>query len=146
MLNGTMLWRIGFVSAIILAGVFTAFEWKARSGADIETARTTAVNTLVAFEMAYLFSARHRFDPAFGRRAIRGIRPAVIAVALTILLQVGFTYWEPMQRLFGTRDLNIETCGVIALASILVLVLVEAEKAVLRRALRAAAQPATTVL
>ncbi len=146
MLSGVMLWRIGFVSAIILAGVFTAFEWKVRSGADIETARTMAVNTLVAFEMAYLFSARHRFDPAFSRRAIRGIRPALIAVALTILLQVGFTYWAPMQQLFGTRALDIETCGVIALASILVLVLVEAEKAVLRRALRPAGQPATTVL
>ena len=55
MLSRVMLWRIGFVSVIILAGVFTAFEWKVRSGADIETARTTAVNTLVAFEMAYLF-------------------------------------------------------------------------------------------
>ena len=67
MLSRVMLWRIGFVSVIILAGVFTAFEWKVRRGADIETARTTAVNTLVAFEMAYLFSARHRFEPAFSR-------------------------------------------------------------------------------
>ena len=146
MLSGVILWRIGFVSAIILAGVFTAFEWKVRSGADIETARTMAVNTLVAFEMAYLFSARHRFDPAFSRRGILGIRPALIAVALTILLQIGFTYWAPMQHLFGTRTLDIETCGVIALASILLLALVEAEKAVLRRALRLAGQPATTVL
>jgi magnesium-transporting ATPase (P-type) len=144
MLNGVMLWRIGFVSAIILAGVFSAFEWKMRSGADVETARTTAVNTLVAFEMAYLFSARHRFDPAFSRMGIRGIRPALIAVALTILLQVGFTYWEPMQRLFGTRGLDLHTWGVLALASVLVLVLVEAEKAVLRRALRPAQQPAAT--
>jgi magnesium-transporting ATPase (P-type) len=136
MLSGVMLWRIGFVSAIILAGVFAAFEWKARSGAEIETARTTAVNTLVAFEMAYLFSARHRFDPAFSRKSIRGIRPALIAVALTILLQVGFTYWAPMQRLFQTRDLDFATCGVIALAAILVLALVETEKAVLRRVLR----------
>jgi magnesium-transporting ATPase (P-type) len=146
MLNGVMLWRIGFVSAIILAGVFTAFEWKVRSGADIETARTTAVNTLVALEMGYLFSARHRFDPAFSRSAIRGIRPALIAVALTILLQVGFTYWAPMQQLFGTRGLDIETCGVIALASILVLALVEAEKAVLRRTLRPAERPAKAIL
>ena len=69
-------------------------------------------------------------------------RPALIAVALTILLQLGFTYWAPMQRLFGTRDLDLGTWGVIALASILVLALVEAEKAVLRRALRPAEQPA----
>ena len=62
-----MLWRIGLVSVIILAGVFGLFEWQVRRNADFETARTTAVNTLVAIEMAYLFSARHRFDPAFSR-------------------------------------------------------------------------------
>jgi multisubunit Na+/H+ antiporter MnhE subunit len=86
--------------------------------------------------MAYLFSARHRFEPAFSREGRRGIRPALIAVALTILLQVGFTYLKPLQQLFGTRDLDIRTCGIIALASILALILVEAEKAVLRRVLR----------
>ena len=74
-----------------------------------------------------------RFDPAFSRDGIRGIRPALIAVALTVLLQVGFTYWAPMQRLFGTRHLDIGTCAVLALASASLLVLVEAEKALLRR-------------
>jgi magnesium-transporting ATPase (P-type) len=133
LLSRLMLWRLVFVSVIILAGVFAAFEWQERRGADIETARTTAVNTLVAFEMAYLFSVRHRFDPAFSRDGIRGIRPALIAVALTVLLQVGFTYWAPMQRLFGTRHLDIGTCAVLALASASLLVLVEAEKALLRR-------------
>ena len=145
LLSPLMLWRISFVSVIILAGVFGAFEWQQRRGADIETTRTAAVNTLVAFEMAYLFAARHRLDAAFSRTGARGIRPALIAVALTILLQVGFTYWAPMQRLFGTRGLDLETCGIIALASILVLILVEAEKAVLRRVLRRAERPAPAV-
>jgi magnesium-transporting ATPase (P-type) len=133
LLSRLMLWRLAFVSVIILAGVFAAFEWQERKGADIETARTTAVNALVAFEMAYLFSVRHRLDPAFSRDGIRGIRPALIAVALTVLLQAGFTYWAPMQSLFGTRQLDIGTCAVLALASAALLVLVEAEKAVLRR-------------
>ena len=131
-----MLWRIGFVSVIILAGVFGTFEWQQRRGADIETARTAAVNTLVAFEMAYLFAARQRLDAALSRTGARGIRPALIAVGLTILLQAAFTYWGPMQRLFHTRDLDAATCAVLALASASVLLLVEAEKAVLRRVLR----------
>jgi magnesium-transporting ATPase (P-type) len=136
LLSPLMLWRISFVSVIILAGVFGTFVWQQNRGADIETARTAAVNTLVAFEMAYLFAVRHRLDAAFGRTGIRGIRPALIAVGLTILLQAAFTYWGPMQRLFHTRDLDTATCNFLALASVSVLVLVEAEKAVLRRVLR----------
>ena len=66
LLNGAMLWQIAFVSALILVGTFGIFEWQLRRGADIETARTSAVNTLVGFEIAYLFSARQWHRPAFG--------------------------------------------------------------------------------
>jgi magnesium-transporting ATPase (P-type) len=136
LLSPLMLWRIGFVSIIILAGVFGMFEWQLRRGADIDTARTTAVNTLVAFEMAYLFSARHRLQAAFARAGIRGIRPALIAVGLTIVLQVAFTWWEPMQGLFRTRALDLVTCAVIAVSATSVLLLVETEKAAFRHVLR----------
>ncbi len=136
LLSPLMLWRIGFVSVIILAGVFGTFEWQIRRGSDIETARTTAVNTLVAFEMAYLFAARHRLQAAFGRDSMGGIRPALIAVGLTIVLQVVFTWWGPMQRLFHTRDLDLFTCAVIAVAAASVLLLVEIEKLLLRRLLK----------
>ncbi|HYN38034.1 MAG TPA: cation transporting ATPase C-terminal domain-containing protein, partial [Rhodospirillales bacterium] len=136
LLSGLMLWRIGLVSVFILAGVFGTFEWQMRRGADIETARTTAVNTLVAFEMAYLFAARHRLQSGLSREGIRGIRPALIAVGLTIALQVLFTWWGPMQRLFQTRDLDLLTCAVIAAAAAAVLLLVELEKWAFRRLLR----------
>ncbi len=132
LLSGLMLWRIAFVSVLILAGVFGTFEWQSRRGMDIDTARTTAVNTLVAFEMAYLFSARHRLQAAFARDGLRGIRPALIAVGLTIVLQVAFTWWGPMQHLFQTRPLDLMTCAVIAGLAVSFLLLVEIEKAILR--------------
>lgn len=132
LLSPLMLWRIAFVSVLILAGVFGTFEWQTRRGVDIDTARTTAVNTLVAFEMAYLFSARHRLQAAFARDGLRGIRPALIAVGLTIVLQVAFTWWGPMQHLFQTRPLDLMTCAVIAGLAVSFLLLVEIEKAVLR--------------
>ena len=137
LLTPLMLWRIGFVSVLILAGVFGTFEWQMRRGADLATARTTAVNTLVAFEIAYLFSARHRLQAAFSHDGVRGIRPVLIAVGLTIILQVLFTWWPPMQMLFDTRALDPLACGVIAAAAAAVLLLVEMEKALMRRWLRA---------
>ena len=136
LLTKLMLWRIGFVSAIILVGAFGLFEWQMRRGAEFEMARTTAVNTLVAMEIVYLFSARHRFEPALSRSGIRGIRPALIAVLLTILMQLGFTYWGPMQTLFATRPLDGDTWMMIGAVALAAFVIMEIEKAVLRRLLR----------
>jgi len=136
LLTRLMLWRVGLVAVIILAAAFGLFEWQMRRTADVGAARSTAVNALVAIEMAYLFSARHRFEPAFSRRGVRGIRPALIAVALTLLLQLGFTHWAPMQRLFQTTSLDGTTWAVIAGAALVAFVLVEVEKAALGRLLR----------
>jgi magnesium-transporting ATPase (P-type) len=133
LLTRLMLWRIGFVSVIILLASFGLFEWQMSRNGDYETARTTAVNTLVAIEMAYLFSARHRFEPALSRNGIRGIRPALIAVALTILFQMAFTYAPPMQQLFSTQPLDAHTWAIIAGAAVVAFGLVELEKATLGR-------------
>ena len=132
LLNGAMLWQVAFVSALILAGTFGIFEWQLRRGADIAMARTSAVNTLVGFEIAYLFSARQWHKPAFGPHTMVGVRPALVASGLTIVLQVAFTYAAPMQRLFHTRDLDVVTCAVIGLASASMLALTEVEKALIR--------------
>jgi potassium/sodium efflux P-type ATPase len=62
-LSGFLLWRIAFVSLIIVVGVFGLYLWERSRGADIEFARTVAVNTLVMFEVFYLLNARYIFSP-----------------------------------------------------------------------------------
>jgi len=57
-LSRFLIWRIAFVSTVLVLGVFGMFLWLRTSGADIETARTAAVNTLVMFEVFYLFNVR----------------------------------------------------------------------------------------
>ncbi len=47
LLTGYMVWRIAFVSAILVAGTFGLFLWERAHGADEALARTVAVNTLV---------------------------------------------------------------------------------------------------
>ena len=136
LLSRFLLWRLAFVSSILLAGVFGMFaaEWAADAG--IEQARTVAVNTLVAFEIFYLWSARHLLAPALSREGLLGSRPALVAIALVIAFQLAFTYAPPMQRLFQTAPLEPAAwLRIVAVASS-VLVLVELEKAVLRRRAR----------
>ena len=58
LLGARLLWRIGYVSLIMVAACFGMFEWMRAGGASLEAARTAAVNAIVAVEIAYLFNIR----------------------------------------------------------------------------------------
>jgi magnesium-transporting ATPase (P-type) len=133
LLSRFLLWRLAFVSSILLAGVFGMFVAERAAGASVEQARTVAVNTLVTFEIFYLWSARHLLAPALSREGLLGSRPALLAIALVIGFQLAFTYAPPMQRLFQTVALELAVWGRIVGVASSVLVLVELEKFVLRR-------------
>ncbi len=126
-------WRIIFVSLILMSGTFGLFLWERAQGTSIEHARTVAVNTLVVFEIFYLFNARYLTASIFNRRGFTGNPYVLIAIAVLLVLQMGFTYLAPMQALFGTTGLEISTWGTIVLVASSVFFLVELEKYLIRR-------------
>ncbi len=128
-----LLWRILFVSIILMGGTFGLFIWDMAQGATIEHARTIAVNTLVMFEIFYLFNSRYLTAPIFNREGLTGNRYVLIAIGILILFQLGFTYLGPMQTLFGTTAIEPGAWLVILLVSSSVLFLVELEKYIVRR-------------
>jgi magnesium-transporting ATPase (P-type) len=134
-LSRLFLWRILFVSVILVIGTFGLFVWHLESGAGISYARTVAVNTLVAFEIFYLFSSRFILEPVLNRHGLFGNRYVLLAVGLLVIFQLGFTYIPTMQSLFGTAALDLKTWGVILLVASSVLWLVELEKAVVKHGL-----------
>ncbi|MCW9023663.1 MAG: cation-transporting P-type ATPase [Gammaproteobacteria bacterium] len=132
-LSGFLVWRIIFVSLIIVTGTFGLFLWERDHGASIELARTVAVNTVVMFEIFYLFSARYLLAPALTFEGLFGNRYALYAIGLLLIIQLSFTYLGPMQMLFATTDMNLDAwLRVIAVTSS-VLILVEIEKLLLRK-------------
>ncbi|MFC1589131.1 cation-transporting P-type ATPase [Pseudomonadota bacterium] len=132
-LSGFLIWRICFVSLIIVIGTFGLFLWERDHGASIELARTVAVNTLVMFEIFYLFSARYLLAPALTFDGLIGNRYVLYAIGLLLVIQLSFTYLGPMQSLFATTAMSIDAwLRVIAVATS-VLILVEFEKMILRR-------------
>ncbi len=132
-LSRLLLWRIAFVSLILVAGTFGNFLWEREHGASIETARTVAVNTLVMFEIFYLISARYLTAPALTWNGLRGNRYVYPAIAVLLVFQLLFTYVPFMQLLFGTTGIDARAWLHIVLTGATVLVLVEIEKAILRR-------------
>lgn len=133
LLSPLLLWRIGFVSLIIVAGTFGLFLWERAQGADIETARTMAVNTLVMFEVFYLLNARYFLAPAYTREGLSGNRYVLLAIALVLIFQGLFTHLSFMQHLFGTSPIDAAAWGRILATAASVFVLVELEKFLLRR-------------
>ena len=133
-LTGMFIWRITFVSLILVTGTFGLFLWTREQGASIELARTVAVNTLVMFEIFYLFNSRFIKANVLNLNGFFGNRYALIAVGVLIVFQLCFTYLGPMQVLFGTTDIDATMWVRIVLVASSVLFLVELEKAVIRRA------------
>ena len=132
LLSGYLLWRLALVSLLLVGASYGLFLWEQTQGASLETARTVAVNALVAGEIAYLFNSRYLRESSFSITALTGSRPVLIAAALVILFQLLFTYAGFMQALFGTAPLGADAWAHIVVLALAVFVLVEIEKTWMR--------------
>ena len=127
-LTPLLMWRVVFVSVILMAGTTGLFLWQMEQGVSIEHARTVAVNTLVMFEIFYLFNSRYITAPVINWQGFTGNRYVLVAIAILIIFQLGFTYFSPLQALFGTTAIGLDVWLLILLVSSSVLFLVELEK------------------
>jgi magnesium-transporting ATPase (P-type) len=133
LLTRFMLWRIVFVSVFLVAGSFGLFLWELEHGMSHEVARTAAVNALVMGEIFYLFNCRRLTAPVVGWSGFIGNRAVLIAIGVLVVLQALFIYLPVMQTLFATAALDATAWGRIFIFGIVVYVVVEIEKAVIRR-------------
>ncbi|MDT8281584.1 MAG: cation-transporting P-type ATPase [Gammaproteobacteria bacterium] len=132
MLTAHLVWRIISVSIILMSGTFGLFLWEIDNGASIEYARTVAVNTLVMYEIFYLFNSRYITASVFSWQGFTGNQYVLISIAVLVVFQLAFTYFAPMQFLFSTAAIEIEVWLRILLVSSSVLFLVELEKYFIR--------------
>ena len=132
MLSGFVVWRVGLVSVLFLAGIFGMYSWAMWRGMDEAQARTVAVNTLVAMEVFYLFSVRYLQSPSFTWQGVQGTPLVLASLAVVVLAQLLFTYAPFMHALFDSRALDVGTLLAVVAVGVAVLVILELEKAVLR--------------
>jgi len=132
LLSAFMIWRILFVSLIMVTGSFGLFLWERSLGTPIEQARTVTVNTLVMFEIFYVFNSRYLHNSVLNLHGLFGNRLVWLAILLIIVFQMAFTYWQPMQVLFGTVDIDAHAWQMIVAVASSVFILVEIEKFFIR--------------
>jgi len=132
-LSSMLIWRVVFVSFILVCGTFGLFYYYHESGESLAMARTVAVNTLVTFEIFYLFNTRSIFGPVLNCEGMLGNPVALYAIGVLVLFQMAFTYAPPMQALFATEAMSLAQWGIVVLVASSVLWLVELEKWLTRR-------------
>jgi magnesium-transporting ATPase (P-type) len=133
LLNAFLLWRVFFVSCLMVAGALGFFLWEQARGESIEAARTMAVNALVMGEVFYLFNCRFLLAPSHSVQGFIASRPVLISILAVAVLQGLLTYAPIFQKLFGTAAIDAAAWGRILLFGVVLFLAVEAEKMLLRR-------------
>ena len=133
LLTRHLLGLVGLVSLLILAAAFGGFLWYRAGGAEVELARTVAVNTVVFCELFYLFSCRSLTEPALTRKGLLGSPIVLGAVGAVVLFQLLYTYAPPLQVLFDSRPLAAADWLFVLIAAGLVLPIVDAAESRIRR-------------
>ena len=133
LLSPFLVWRIFFVSGLFMAGALAIFFYALDRGLDVETARTMVVNAIVVLEIFYLFNVRYLHMTSFTFRGALGTPAVLAAVAAVAAAQFAFTYAPFMQELFESRPVAFLDGCVIVAAGVLLMLVLETEKIVLRR-------------
>ena len=133
LLDRFLAWRTVLVSLLLVGTSLGQFLYDLAAGAAIEVARTVAVNALVIGEIAYLFSVRRLRAGAFAEGGLGGLRACLVATGVVAAAQMLFTYAPPMQSLFGSHPLDLDSWLRILAGGGIVFAVVELEKIILRR-------------
>lgn len=132
-LSKMLIWRICFVSFLLVLGTFGLFLYCLNAGSPIEHARTVAVNTLVAGEIVYLINCRNIIGSSLKLKSWFNSKAVLIAIFLVIVFQLIFTYLPLMQYFFGTSAMSLKDWVPILLFCASLYLLVELEKYVVRK-------------
>ena len=128
LLNRRLLWRIGFVSLLFVAGAFGIFFYAIERGLSVELARTMVVNTIVVMEIFYLFSVRYIHGPSLTWQGVLGTPAVLVAVVVVVAAQLAFTYVPFMQGVFKTEPVAPFDGALIVGIGVALLIVVEIEK------------------
>jgi magnesium-transporting ATPase (P-type) len=133
LLSRFLVWRVVFVSLLFVAGALGIFFYALGRGLDVDTARTMVVNTIVVLEIFYLFNVRYLHMTSITWQGALGTPAVLLAVGAVVVAQLLFTYAPFMQRLFASRPVAIVDGVVIVAVGVLLMLILEGEKIVLRR-------------
>ena len=127
-----LVWRIVMVAMVMAVGTFGLFLYENGRGASLEEARTVAVNTIVFFEIFYIFNTRYLTANVLSMKGLTGNRIILVGAVTVVFFQLMFTYWPVLNHLFGTAPIETGSWIRIIAVSICLFFIVELEKAIMQ--------------
>ena len=132
-LTGTLISRIILVSLLLVIGAFGLFKLElVLQGNNEDLARTVAVNIFVFGEMLYLFNCRSITLP-FWKLGVWSNKPFWMGITIMVILQMFYTYFPPLQKIFQSAPLGPMEWVFIIANSLAIFIIVEVEKYFRRR-------------
>lgn len=126
-------WRIIFVSSIMVMGTLGLFIWDRTHGETLAMARTTAVTTLIFFQIFYLFNSRYLKSSVLSRHGLFENKVVIWASLIIIVLQVLFVNFPLFQTVFGTQAIPASDWIMLLFFTAIVFILVETEKFIFKK-------------
>ena len=133
LLSPFLLWRVGVVAMLLTIAALGVFSYALDQGRGLEVARTMVVNMLIVGEIFYLFNVRYLHIRSFTWQGALGTPPVLLSIAAIVTLQLLFTYAPFMHALFDSRPLMITEGFLIIGIGLLLMILLEGEKLLMRR-------------
>ncbi|HML26318.1 MAG TPA: cation transporting ATPase C-terminal domain-containing protein [Methanomethylovorans sp.] len=118
--------RIVFVSLLIVAGAYLTFFLKMGRDGDLTAARTVALNTIVFFQIFYLFNSKSMYEYVY--KDLLSNKYMLLGIGIVVLLQLLITYNGALNSVFSTAPLRVVDWLMIIVVSSTVFFLIELEK------------------
>ena len=132
LLSGYFIWRILFVSVLIGGWTLWLNVYLLNNGCCENAVKTITLQTIVIAQMFHLFNSRSIRGNAFKENWFSN-KAVWVVCGLLFVLQGAITYLPFMNTTFGTVPLELSAWKYPFILGIAVFLIVEAEKAVMRR-------------
>jgi calcium-translocating P-type ATPase len=133
LITRTLLRKFAIVSSLMVIGTFGIFyAYVELAEEPLAVSQTVALNTLVFFEMVYLFNSRSLTESAFSS-SLRSNMWLPVGVLACMASQMLITYWSPLNRAFSTEAIEAIDWAIAFAIAFSAFVAIEIEKALLRR-------------
>ncbi len=124
--------RIATVALLMVTATFLLFFFQVGSnGRDVSVAQTIALNTIVFFEIFYLFNSKSIYDNVFDQ--LISNKAMLLGIAVVISLQLLITYNTYLNGILKTSPLELFDWVIIIGISSSVFFIVEAEKYLMKK-------------
>jgi cation-transporting ATPase F len=131
-LTKPLVWRVLWVSLILVLGAFVVFELAVMRGKSVDGARTAAVNLIVFGELFYLFNCRSLQFSMFSLGFFSNVW-LLLGVSIMVFLQLIFTYAPFMNTVFHTAPISLWAWMLIIFFGFIIYLLAELDKGRQRR-------------